>query len=79
MSAGNLLYLRELTTAAAAAGALGRHRGRWMLRGPLPTSPSLTELVEDRLGARAAGRGAVLAARLAEAACVADPTDLGRP
>jgi DNA-binding CsgD family transcriptional regulator len=51
ISSGNLLYLRELLTAASEAGVLEPRDGHWHLRGKLPTSSHLVELVEARIGA----------------------------
>lgn len=52
VSAGNLFYLRELTVAAEEAGVIRQHRGRWLLLGPLPTSPTVADLVQARIGCR---------------------------
>lgn len=46
---GNVLFLRELLVAALERGILTDDRGLWRLRGPLPTSTRLVELVEARL------------------------------
>ncbi|GAA0399468.1 hypothetical protein Acor_21820 [Acrocarpospora corrugata] len=47
---GDLRFLRELVTAAEAAGALARLDGVWCSRGRLPLSPYLRELVETEIG-----------------------------
>jgi DNA-binding CsgD family transcriptional regulator len=48
---GNVLFLRELTTDASAAGTLAAERGQWGLRGPLPTPQRLTGAIRARLDA----------------------------
>lgn len=48
-SQGNALQLRELLTAAIESGSLRDHGGVWRLRGSLPVSPRLTELIASRL------------------------------
>ncbi len=53
-TAGNLLYLRELVAAARASGALQHLQGRWQLKGDLPPSPPLVELVENRIAGASA-------------------------
>ncbi|GAA0964232.1 hypothetical protein GCM10009555_000920 [Acrocarpospora macrocephala] len=49
-AAGDLRFLRELVTAALAAGALARLDGVWCSRGQLPLSPCLRELVRAEIG-----------------------------
>ncbi len=46
---GNPLLLREILMAALDSGALEAVDGLWRLRGPLPVSPRLAELVHGRL------------------------------
>ncbi len=48
-SAGNVLYLRELVLAALGTGVLHQDGGLWRIRGRLPASARLVELVETRL------------------------------
>lgn len=45
---GNALFLHELVLAAEEAGSLHKTRGVWHLKGSLPTSPRLVELLEAR-------------------------------
>jgi ATP/maltotriose-dependent transcriptional regulator MalT len=47
---GNALFLREVVLAALAAGVLRREQGVWRLRGALPASSRLVEIIEARLG-----------------------------
>lgn len=47
---GNALFLRELVLGALEAGLLRRDGGIWRLRGPLPASSRLVEIIEARLG-----------------------------
>ncbi len=54
-SRGNPLFLRELVLGAVAAGRLTENHGVWGLVGSLPTTPTLVEVVESRLGAVSAG------------------------
>ncbi|GIH24299.1 hypothetical protein Aph01nite_26090 [Acrocarpospora phusangensis] len=49
-AAGNLRFLRELVSAAVAAGALALVDGVWCSRGGLPLSLSLRELVSAEIG-----------------------------
>jgi DNA-binding CsgD family transcriptional regulator len=49
-SAGNCMFLSELLRAARAANVVRFEHGRWRLRGALPTSTRLVELVEARTG-----------------------------
>jgi DNA-binding CsgD family transcriptional regulator/type II secretory pathway predicted ATPase ExeA len=46
---GNALALRELVLGALEAGVLRSEEGVWRLRGVLPTSPRLVEIIESRL------------------------------
>ncbi len=48
-SGGNALYLRELVIGAAESGALQASDGLWRLRGALPVSDSLNDLVTTRM------------------------------
>jgi DNA-binding CsgD family transcriptional regulator len=50
-SRGNPLFLRELVLGALAAERLAENHGVWGLTGSLPTTPTLVEVVESRLGA----------------------------
>jgi DNA-binding CsgD family transcriptional regulator/tetratricopeptide (TPR) repeat protein len=50
-SAGNPLFLRELTRSAVDAGTLRFDEGLWCLKGELPRTARLRELVEARLDA----------------------------
>jgi DNA-binding CsgD family transcriptional regulator len=55
-SAGNVLFLRELVTAALRTGALTREPdGPWRLSGPIPVSDRIVELVEAALAGTALG------------------------
>jgi ATP/maltotriose-dependent transcriptional regulator MalT len=47
---GNPLFLRELVVAAREAGVLTDDGGLWRVRGQLPASARLVELVESRVG-----------------------------
>jgi DNA-binding CsgD family transcriptional regulator/type II secretory pathway predicted ATPase ExeA len=47
---GDPLYLRELVTGALESGALTDESGVWRVRGPLPPTRRLVELVNLRLG-----------------------------
>jgi len=49
-SAGNLLYLRELVTAALSAGNLEQRGGIWTWSGSVPGSDRLNALIGERLG-----------------------------
>jgi DNA-binding CsgD family transcriptional regulator len=53
-SAGNVLLLRELVQAALEAGTLREEGGLWELRGHLPASVRLFEIVDTRLTGLAA-------------------------
>ena len=57
---GNALFLRELVTGALAAGVLGHEGEVWRLRGTLPASDRLVELVEGRLAGLSGDQRAVL-------------------
>ena len=46
---GNALYLREVVIAALGAGVLRREQGVWRVRGALPASSRLVEIIEARL------------------------------
>ncbi|MGH9012295.1 MAG: AAA family ATPase, partial [Acidimicrobiia bacterium] len=48
-SEGNVLYLHELVLAALESGVLHKDEGLWKIRGRLPASARLVELVETRL------------------------------
>ncbi|MEQ1698489.1 MAG: hypothetical protein ABMA25_00170, partial [Ilumatobacteraceae bacterium] len=48
-TAGNPLFVREVTRSALDAGALARIEGVWRVHGDLPGSPQLRELVLSRL------------------------------
>ncbi|KWV30122.1 LuxR family transcriptional regulator [Micromonospora rifamycinica] len=50
LSAGNPLLLRELVLAASAGGELVRSYGLWRWTGRLELAPSLTDLVDTRIG-----------------------------
>lgn len=50
LSAGNALFLRELLRAACDAGRLEDVDGTWRLRGRLPTSARLVDLIDARIG-----------------------------
>jgi DNA-binding NarL/FixJ family response regulator len=50
LSDGNCLLLRELIRATHDAGRLSCAEGVWELRGPLPSSARLVEMIEDRTG-----------------------------
>jgi DNA-binding CsgD family transcriptional regulator len=54
-SAGNVLLLRELVHAALEAGTLREEGGLWELRGHLPASVRLFEIIDARLAGLAAG------------------------
>ncbi|MBW3665832.1 MAG: LuxR C-terminal-related transcriptional regulator, partial [Actinobacteria bacterium] len=59
-SSGNPLFLRELVLAAVDGGVLVEDRGVWSLAGQLQLSPSIRDLVRQRLtGATAADRTAL--------------------
>lgn len=51
VSAGNVLYLRELTLGSIEAGLLVRHLGVWRFTGSLSATPRLVEIVDARLAA----------------------------
>jgi DNA-binding CsgD family transcriptional regulator len=50
-SSGNALFVRELVRAARSAGVLVQRRGVWWLTGPLPSTPQLAEVVQERVRA----------------------------
>ncbi|MFC4145703.1 LuxR C-terminal-related transcriptional regulator [Micromonospora mangrovi] len=50
LSAGNPLLLRELVLAAAGGGELTRTYGIWKWTGRLELAPSLTDLIDTRIG-----------------------------
>jgi DNA-binding CsgD family transcriptional regulator len=54
VSRGNVLYVRELVRGAVAAGALVRSAGFWRLEGRPTASPSLVELIDQRMDGLAA-------------------------
>jgi len=47
---GNTLFLRELVLSSLGSGALQQEEGVWRLRGSLPASSRLVEIIEARLG-----------------------------
>ena len=49
VSRGNVLYVRELVRGAVEAGALVRSPGFWRLEGRLTASPSLVDLIGQRM------------------------------
>jgi DNA-binding CsgD family transcriptional regulator len=49
VSRGNALYVRELVRGAVEAGALVRTPGFWRLDGRITASPSLVDLIEQRM------------------------------
>ena len=51
VSRGNVLYVRELVRGAVEAGALVRSPGFWRLEGRLTASPSLVDLIGQRMDA----------------------------
>lgn len=50
LSAGNALLLRELVLAASSSGELSRTYGIWKWTGRLELAPSLTDLIDTRIG-----------------------------
>ncbi|MGC5020434.1 LuxR C-terminal-related transcriptional regulator [Micromonospora sp. DT47] len=60
VSAGNPLLLRELVLSAADSGELVRTYGVWRWTGRLELAPSLTDLIDTRIGRLDAGVRAVL-------------------
>jgi DNA-binding CsgD family transcriptional regulator len=55
LSAGNALILRELVIAAHAAGEMIRSYGVWRWTGRLELAPSLTDLIDARIGSLSSG------------------------
>jgi DNA-binding CsgD family transcriptional regulator len=51
LSEGNVLLLRELVLAARGAGELNEEHGLWRWTGRLELAPSLTEVIDARIGA----------------------------
>ncbi|MEH0843047.1 LuxR C-terminal-related transcriptional regulator [Micromonospora sp. CPCC 205711] len=60
LSAGNPLLLRELVLAAAGGSELERRYGVWRWTGRLELAPSLTDLIDTRIGRLEPGVRAVL-------------------
>ncbi|MFI9639362.1 LuxR C-terminal-related transcriptional regulator [Micromonospora sp. NPDC051925] len=60
LSAGNPLLLRELVLAAATGGELVRTYGVWRWTGRLELAPSLTDLIDTRIGQLEPGVRAVV-------------------
>ncbi|MEV4478995.1 LuxR C-terminal-related transcriptional regulator [Micromonospora coxensis] len=60
LSAGNPLLLRELVHAAAGGGELDRRYGVWRWTGRLELAPSLTDLIDTRIGRLESGVRAVV-------------------
>ncbi|MEH1053748.1 LuxR C-terminal-related transcriptional regulator [Micromonospora sp. CPCC 206171] len=60
LSAGNPLLLRELVLAAANGGELDRRYGVWRWTGRLELAPSLTDLIDTRIGRLEPGVRAVV-------------------
>ncbi|TDC80364.1 LuxR family transcriptional regulator [Micromonospora sp. KC606] len=60
LSAGNPLLLRELVHAAAGGGELDRRYGVWWWTGRLELAPSLTDLIDARIGRLEPGVRAVV-------------------
>ena len=50
LSAGNALMLRELVIAAHASGEMTQSYGIWRWTGRLELAPSLTDLIDARIG-----------------------------
>lgn len=71
VTAGNVLFLRELVTLGRERGALAEREGLWCWRGPLATAGRLVELVEEHMGALDAEL-----ASLAEVLAYAEPVPL---
>ncbi|SCG67057.1 ATP-, maltotriose-and DNA-dependent transcriptional regulator MalT [Micromonospora halophytica] len=60
LSAGNPLLLRELVLAASGGGELDRPYGVWRWTGRLELAPSLTDLIDTRIGRLESGVRAVV-------------------
>nr|MDT0662229.1 LuxR C-terminal-related transcriptional regulator [Micromonospora sp. DSM 115978] len=60
LSAGNALLLRELVIAAQSSGELAQVYGVWRWTGRLELAPSLTDLVDARIGQLGPGARAVV-------------------
>jgi DNA-binding CsgD family transcriptional regulator len=72
LSAGNPLLLRELVLAAAGGGELTRTYGIWKWTGRLELAPSLTDLIDTRIGQLTDGVRAVV-----ELVAFGEPLGLG--
>ncbi len=76
-SAGNILYAQQLLAGAIDSGALAQSNGIWQLTEPPPPSPSLRELIAERMGALTdAERAALELVALGEPLAVAEARGL---